>query len=135
MKKSAWEAVTRSVAASPYPVTVLEPSSQAPALVAELGIAADSWLGAVVLHTGGLVVDGRLRVFGSGSAELPAVHVEDGRMLVAEHVRGDRYALAVTGKGRLAVHQLEPGLPEWESLNLGYANWLGAMIAGSLDEC
>ncbi|WP_394615561.1 DUF2625 family protein [Lentzea sp. JNUCC 0626] len=135
MKKSAWEAVTRSVAESPYPVTVLEPSSAGPSLVAALGIDVDSWLGAVVLHTGGLVVDGRLRVFGSGSAGLPAVHVEGGRTVVAEHVRGDRYALAVTGKGRLAVHQLDRGLSEWESLNLGYRNWLGAMIAGSLDEC
>ncbi|MFD4674213.1 DUF2625 family protein [Lentzea sp. NPDC058450] len=133
MKKSAWEAVSRSIAESPYPVTVLEPSPDAASRVESLGIAADSWLGAVVLHTGGLVVDGRLRVFGSGSAEVAAVHVEDGRIVVAEHVRGDRYALASTS-GRPAVHQLSPGLPVWESLDLGYTNWLGAMIAGSLDE-
>jgi hypothetical protein len=55
--------VTPSIAESQYRVTVLEPDRRR---AAELDIALDSRLGAVVAHTGRLVMDGgRLRVFGS----------------------------------------------------------------------
>ncbi|MFD4642125.1 DUF2625 family protein [Lentzea sp. NPDC058436] len=133
MRRTAWEAVMWSVAESPYPVTVLEPDHRR---AAELGIAADSWLGAVVAHSGGLLVDGRLRVFGSGFGSTPAVHagpVEDGGFVVADTVRGDCFALVSDEAGRRAIHHLAPGLG-WENLRLGYTNWLGAMLAGSLDE-
>lgn len=135
MKRAAWEAVTLAVAESPYPVVVLEPDHSRSA---ELGLAADSWLGAVVAHSGGLLVGGgRLRVFGSGSGSVPAVHAgpaEVGGLVVADDVRGGLFGLAAGQKGRQAIHHLAPGLG-WECLGLGYANWLGAMLAGSLDEC
>jgi GntR family transcriptional regulator len=47
VKRTVWEE-------SPYPVTVLEPDHRR---AAELGIAAHSWLGAVVAQSGGLLVD------------------------------------------------------------------------------
>ncbi|MFD9698932.1 DUF2625 family protein [Lentzea sp. NPDC059081] len=130
MKTSAWEAVTRAITESPYRITVL-----APAQVADDGTTPDSWLGAVITHTGGLLVDGgRLRVFGSGSGSVPAVHpAETGGLVVADSVRGDRFALVVNEKGRQVICHLAPGLVG-ESLDLGYTNWLGAMLAGSLDE-
>src|SRR5512146_420515 len=65
---TAWDEIREAVAEAPHPVELLptEPERAGACLVG-LQVTNRSWLGAVVFHTGGIVVDhGWLRVYGSG---------------------------------------------------------------------
>ncbi|WP_143267681.1 DUF2625 family protein [Amycolatopsis alba] len=130
MTTSAWDEVATAVAAAPYPVTVLAPDSDRAAhCLRELGITTGSWLGAVIGHTGGLLVDhGWLRVLGCGTETMPAAS-----LTVAYDVLGGVYDWTVNPAGRPTIHYFGPDALAWEDLELGYAEWLHAVLAGSLD--
>lgn len=139
MDNSAWGEVEAAVAAAPYPVRSLPPDpAMAETGLALLGITARSWLGAVVANTGGLLVDhGWLRVLGSGGEGLPDVTVEAdpamGGLIVAYDVLGGQFAWVPGRPGaRPTVHYFGPDTLDWQDLEQGYADWLGAVLAGSL---
>ncbi|WP_233629541.1 DUF2625 family protein [Amycolatopsis sp. WAC 04197] len=140
MTTSAWDEVSAAVEAAPYPVTVLVPDSERAArCLRELGITTGSWLGAVVGHTGGLLVDhGWLRVLGGGTGALPGIlddaEPASGTLPIAYDVLGGVYAWSVKPAGQPTVHYFGPDALAWEDLELGYAGWLNAMLSGSLDE-
>ncbi|MFJ7218956.1 DUF2625 family protein [Amycolatopsis sp. NPDC098790] len=139
MTTSAWDEVSAVVAAAPYPLVVLDSDSERAArCLRELGITTTSWLGAVVGHTGGLLVDhGWLRVLGSGTEALPDIldraEPGSGTLPVAYDVLGGVYVWAVNPAGRPTIHYFGPDLLEWQDLEQGYADWLHAVLAGSLD--
>jgi Protein of unknown function DUF2625 len=93
----AWDEITAALSSSPYPVQVLPPDpSRSAQCLAALGITTRSWLGAVIAHSGGLLVDhGWLRVFGSGSGDLPdALYEADasaGGLVVALYVLSGQF--------------------------------------------
>jgi hypothetical protein len=95
---SAWDEISQTIAAAPYPVTVLPPNPErAKECLATLGVTTRSWLGGVIAHSGGLLVDhGWLRVFGSGSGELPDVLFDTdpaaGGLVIALDVLGGQFA-------------------------------------------
>ncbi|MEU7792849.1 DUF2625 family protein [Micromonospora tulbaghiae] len=139
MEQSAWSEISALVAAAPYPVEVLPADSQqAAACLAALEITTRSWLGAVVANSGGLVIDhGWLRVLGGGHDELPGVAAEmvpgAGRLVVAFDVMGGQFAwLQAEPAVRPTVHYFGPEELAWQDLELGYGDWLEAMLTGAL---
>jgi hypothetical protein len=135
-EQSAWAGVTAAIAAAPYPVEVLPADQQRAAACRQgLGISTRSWLGAVAATSGGLLVDhGWLRVLGSGHGGLPQVAVgADGPLVIGYDVMGGQFAWAPAGPDATAtVHYFGPEDLTWDDLELGYADWLNAMIGGAL---
>ena len=138
---SAWIEVTQALDQSPYPVTVLPATpGRAQQCLAELGITTRSWLGAVVAHSGGLLVDhGWLRVLGSGTDELADVLVDAdpaaGGLIIALDVLGGQFAWVPARPGvPPTVHYFGPDTLAWLDLEQGYADWLNAVLAGALTQ-
>ncbi|MEU5964396.1 DUF2625 family protein [Micromonospora parva] len=139
MEQSAWSEISALVAAAPYPVEVLPADPhRAGACLAALEITTRSWLGAVVANSGGLVVDhGWLRVLGGGHDGLPDVAAEMvagvDRLVVAFDVMGGQFAWLPAEPGaRPTVHYFGPEDLAWQDLELGYGDWLEAMLAGAV---
>jgi hypothetical protein len=107
-----------------------------------LQVTTRSHLGALALHTGGLLVDhGWLRVLGAGNERLPRAldtwnglpserRFDEG-LLVADDVLGGFFAWFSEHE---TVHYLAPDTLHWEDLELGYGDWLHAMLGDSLAE-
>jgi hypothetical protein len=137
----AWDEITATLPSSPYPVTVLPPDPARSARCLDtLGVTARSWLGAVIAYSGGLLVDhGWLRVFGSGSGDLPDVLYDTdpagGGLVVALDVLGGQFVWAPSEPGKPpTLHYFGPDTMDWQDLDLGYRDWLHAMLAGSMTE-
>ncbi|MEV0426606.1 DUF2625 family protein [Micromonospora sp. NPDC050495] len=139
MDESAWPEVAAAVTAAPYPVEVLPADpTRAAGCLAALEITTRSWLGAVVANTGGLLVDhGWLRVLGSGHGGLPDVPAESdparGLVTIGYDVLGGQFVWTQAQPGaRPTVHYFGPDDLGWLDLEQGYADWLYAVLAGSL---
>lgn len=139
MSGSAWDEVQAAIGSAPYPVEVLSADPvRAQRCVARLGVTTRSWLGAVTAHTGGLLVDhGWLRVTGGGSEGMPDVVAEteaaDGLLVIGHDVLGGQFAWAPTAPdARPTVHYFAPDALAWQNLEQGYADWLHAVLTGSL---
>ncbi|MFI1994996.1 DUF2625 family protein [Actinoplanes sp. NPDC020271] len=140
MDPSAWDEITATIEAAPYPVRVLPADPEnAEAALAALGVTTRSWLGAVVANTGGLLIDhGWMRVLGSGAEGLPDVlagaNPELRGLMVAYDILGGQFAWIPNEPGKPpTVHYFAPDTLEWEDLGQGYTDWLYAVLAGSLD--
>ena len=139
MSSPAWTEILAAIEAAPYPVRSLPPDAErAERCLAALGITTRSWLGAVVAHTGGICVDhGWLRVLGSGADGLPDITAEadpeSRRLVVAYDVLGGQFAWVPAGPGAPpTIHYFGPDDLGWQDLEQGYADWLYAVLAGSL---
>ncbi|WP_239096962.1 DUF2625 family protein [Asanoa ferruginea] len=133
--QSAWSDVTAAVAAAPYPIRVLPADpDRATTCSAALGITTRSWLGAVVANAGGLLVDhGWVRVLGCGYDRLPDVVTAAGVLTVGYDVMGGQFAwLQADPNARPTVHYFGPDDLGWLDLEQGYAEWLNAILGGSL---
>lgn len=123
----AWRAVTDLIAACPVPVELQPPHPDGVA-AAQLGLSERSWLGSIVGHTNGIVIDsGWLRLLGGGGADgLPGVREANagatGLLVVGYDVLGGTFALdgGALGDGDGAVHSFAPDSLAWEPLGLGY---------------
>ncbi len=134
---SAWPEVVRAVRAAPYPVQVLPADpARARQCLTRMEISDRSWLGALVLNTGGLAIDhGWLRVLGSGCPQLPDVvsesKPEHGLVVVAYDVLGGHFIWASVDPGaKPTIHYFGPDTLEYQDVELGYAQWLHAMLTG-----
>jgi hypothetical protein len=113
-----------------------------------LQVGAETTLGAMALHCGGLLVDvGWLRVLGAGSRRLPgslldwnglgegrAVRAVQGAMVVGHDAIGGVFAVNAGGlpgpAGQVAYHS--PDTHRWEELGMGYSAWLEWALEGDL---
>jgi hypothetical protein len=128
-----------TVACSPYPVEVMPCAAEDGRRTLEwLQMSTRSPLGAIALHTGGLLVDhGWLRVLGAGCDRLPrALDVWNGSpprltsgLLVADDVLGGSFAWFREPR---TIHYFAPDTLRWEDLELGYADWLATMLGDDL---
>lgn len=127
-------------------VIVAAVPQQGQRVLEQLQVSTRSPLGAVALHTGGIVVDGGwLRVLGSGSSQIPRSLDEwnglagdrrcDAGLLVADDVLGGFFCWFESPR---TIHYLAPDTLEWEDLELGYTDWLhwcfSDRLAGFYDE-
>jgi hypothetical protein len=132
---------TRSVEILP----VDRPRSEAVLLA--LQVTTRSPMGAVALETGGLLIDRWLRVLGGGGprmdgdlarwnglGERPLIPARSGSLLVAHDAIGGFFALNGGGlrgdKGE--VFYFAPDSLSWEGIDMGYSDWLEAMMSGDL---
>lgn len=134
----AWPEIEAAVAAAPYSVMVLDADPRrADDELMNLQVTTRSWLGAVVHHTGGLVIDdGWLRVLGAGNsgrrlASLSAVNERmAGGLIVAQDVLGGQFAWAPAASGEPTISYFSPDALRWEDCEMGYGRWLAAMLGG-----
>ncbi|MGW1402309.1 DUF2625 domain-containing protein [Streptomyces sp. NPDC002405] len=156
----AWPELRETLGAGPVSVEVLPPDGGlGRASLLQLQVTARSYLGAMVLHCGGLLVDGGwLRVFGSpvdgaarGVPSLaqvnqfpgafdPAWRADTG-LVVAHDVMGGVFALnggAPAGPGRPGAPgemvYFAPDSLHWEALGVGHSTWVAWLVSGALDE-
>ena len=103
-----------------------------------LGLTTSSTLGAVARHTGGiLVAGGWLRIYGAGHPRLRRrVHrfaAElglQGAIAIADDAVGGIFAFF---RANESVAYFGPDTLEWESLDMDYGDWLGAMLGGAFE--
>ncbi|MFD0369687.1 DUF2625 domain-containing protein [Streptomyces sp. NPDC127114] len=160
VEEPAWPELREIVGAGPVSVEVLPADGGlGRASILQLQVTARSYLGAVVLHCGGLLVDGGwLRVFGSpvdGAArEVPSLAQvnqlpgafdptwrADPGLVVAQDVLGGVFVL---NGGDPAGHG-RPGAPgemvyfapdslRWEALGVGHSAWMAWLSSEGLDQ-
>lgn len=145
----AWPAVSAALSDGAVAVEVLpvDPGAGERCLKA-VGAGVGEWLGALVLHTGGVLLDhGWLRVHGAGCPQrrLPALSDVDAGpaaggtpLLVGADVLGGRYALRgdadpLPGKPG-EVCYLGPDTLRWEPLEWSYSDWLSVMVGGAVGD-
>ncbi|MCX4821490.1 DUF2625 domain-containing protein [Streptomyces sp. NBC_01142] len=158
-EEPAWPELREALGAGPVPIDVLPPDTElGKASLLQLQVTARSYLGAVVLHCGGLLVDnGWLRVLGSplgGAAGMPSLArvnrlpgafdpawQADTGLVVAYDVLGGVFAL----NGGDPASAGRPGTPgeivyfapdslRWETLGVGHSAWMTWLVSGALDE-
>jgi hypothetical protein len=108
-----------------------------------LQVTTRSPMGAIAHQSGGLIVDGWLRVLGGGGPRMkgdlanwnglgedPLFHVE-GALVVALDPVGGVFAI---GRESRHVAYFSPDCLEWQDLELGYSDFLQSMLRSDLDE-
>jgi len=144
----AWPDVQAWIANAPEVVVLPAEREDADAALQQLQVTVRSPMGAIVHHTGGLLVDhGWLRVLGAGhprlnrslpgwnhgrvpfdSAGRPAL------LLIADDVLGGHFAVngGALGDDLGKVHYLAPDTLKWENLGVGYTGWLTWALSAGL---
>jgi hypothetical protein len=157
-QEPAWPELRRLVGGASVTAETLAPDEPTSRRTLEqLQVTTASFLGAVVVHTGGLVIDhGWLRVYGSpppgGPGSMPglasvngfppapdAAWIQAHGLVVAHDVLGGTYvlngndpaAVARPGNPGEMIH-LAPDTLQWEPLGAGYAAWLMWALDGGL---
>ena len=131
----------RDPAANPCEVLPPDKALAAETLV-ELQEPTSGFLGTVAFHTGGLAFHGGfLRVLGSGEDQVRSLRrwsrvtgaLDEGYALVADDVLGGFFALNRGGFAAEAeggVFYLPPDRLEWQSLDVGYSEFLNWCVVG-----
>ncbi|PSK58503.1 hypothetical protein B0E38_01322 [Streptomyces sp. 111WW2] len=157
VEEPAWPELRETLGGGSVPVEVLPADTDvARTSLLQLQVTARSYLGAVVLHCGGLVVDnGWVRVFGSPlEGAVPSLAQvnqfpgafdsawqPDAGLVVAHDVLGGVFAL----NGGAPARAGRPGAPgeivyfapdslRWEALGAGHSAWLAWLVSGALAE-
>lgn len=144
----AWPALWLTLTGARVPVRVLDVDPAAgERTVHRLQVTAASTLGALALHTGGLLVDhGWIRILGGGHAGLPDLATAsglgdpDGRpapfVVVGLDVIGGRYAVDGGGLG-VRVGEVcfwGPDTLRWDGLGIGHTAFVHAAVDGALED-
>jgi hypothetical protein len=131
MQSRAWPLVKRWIDHAANDVTMLAPDAAGGQRVLEaLGVTERSVLGALAVHTGGLVVDHNwLRVLG-GPALLEWQGALDDGLVVGHDAAGGFFAV---GKEDGEVQYLMPGGYEWLETEMGHAAWVHWTLMGDVE--
>jgi hypothetical protein len=150
LEEPAWPLVETWVREAIWPVEVLPPSDGAGAALVSMQVTTRSPMGAVILHSGGLLVDhGWIRILGSGHSRLPrslpdwnfACGLPESQtppawLLVADDVVGGFFALdgGRFGGSEPTVWYFPPDSLEWEDMGLSYSGFLRWCLSGKVDK-
>lgn len=106
-----------------------------------LGLTERSYLGATIVHTGGITVDhGWLRLLGGAGSDLPSLAevnaASSGLCVVGFDVLGGVFALdgGALGTGDGHVHYFAPDTLEWGDLEIGHSQFIRAMLSESINQ-
>ncbi|HVX91562.1 MAG TPA: DUF2625 domain-containing protein [Candidatus Paceibacterota bacterium] len=146
----AWPLVQSWIETASNAVNVLPVDrDKADAALVQLQVTTRSPMGAIVHHTGGLLIDhGWLRVLGSGSQRLPRslpdwnaqiVRSPAGApppfLLIADDILGGFFAIdggGLTGApGK--VHYFAPDSLDWQNLGSSYSDFIRFLLSGDLE--
>jgi len=146
----AWPLVQQWVADAPSVQVLPAERTKAEEALLQLQVTLRSPMGAVVYHTGGLLIDhGWLRVLGSGSERMTrSLHGwnqgkapvdANGRptlVLAADDVLGGLFAVngGALGEKQGEVFYFAPDTLQWEGLSMGYTDFLAWALSPRLSE-
>jgi len=125
--------VRQWLAESSHPIEVLQPSKNCGEVLVSLQVTTRSPMGAIVYETGGILIDhGWLRLLGSGHPKIPRNIVDwnagrsSGYLLFADDAVGGFFAIngGALGSDQGSVYYWAPDTLNWESLGLGYSDFL-----------
>jgi hypothetical protein len=136
------ELVKSWVASATVECQILERSDKADEALLNLQVTTRSPLGAVAHETGGILIqEGWLRILGSGNPSIPRridrwnQGRSSGYLLVADDAVGGFFALngGAFGDDLGQVYYLAPDDLDWLALDVGYSEFLQAMLSGRID--
>jgi hypothetical protein len=129
--RAAWPLVKGWIDEAANAVTVLPVDAQAGRdALAALGVTERSVLGALAVHTGGLVVDhGWLRVHGGPTLPQWRDRLDDAFVIGHDVVAG----FYSVGRDDGEVRYLAPDSLEWERMEMSHATWVHWTLTGDLD--
>lgn len=141
----AWPYLQKALADSDAQTLPVDPE-QGQRSLWNLQVTAASTMGAVALHTGGIIADhGWVRLYGGGSGQLPSIAEASGlcgsqpgatgALVIGHDVLGGQFAI---DGGALGVEPGEvcyfgPDTLTWDGLGGGYSAFLAAVLGGGLD--
>ncbi len=146
---TAWEFLTDWIAKANNQTCVLEPQDdRGKAILGTLQITNKSTLGAIVLQTGGILIDdGWLKILGAGNKKIcgdiltwngfegtKIKHRVEGALIVAYDVIGGFFAInggAFSGPIK-QMYYFAPEKLEWEEMEFGYTDFINWAINGDL---
>ena len=136
----AWREITSFIATTDVTVTIRTPSPAA-TTAETLGLSPHTYLGAIARHSAGLTIgSGWLRILGGSSDDgLPGLDEANasatGLLVVAYDVLGGVFALdgGALGVGDGTVHHFSVDTLKWQNLELGYSDFVWAMLGGAAD--
>lgn len=141
----AWPHLQKALAESDAVVLPVDPERGRHSLWG-LQVTAASPMGAVALHTGGIVADhGWVRLYGGGSEDLPSiteanglsgpVSAPPGALVVGHDVLGGLFAIdgGALGIAPGEVCYFGPDTLTWDGLGGGYSAFLAATLGGGLE--
>ena len=131
MQSRAWPLVKRWIDQAANDVTTLAPDAAGGQRVLDaLGVTERSVLGALAVHTGGLVIDHNwLRVLGGPALLDWQAELDDG-LVVGHDAAGGFFAV---GKEDGEVRYLIPGGYEWLETEMGHAAWVHWTLMGDIE--
>ena len=140
-----WPEIRRAVNSRDDARVIPLPRERGMHVLEALQVTARSALGALALHTGGLVVDhGWFRIFGGGGEGLPDLASVNSlpasgpppSLLVAQDVLGGQFAIDGGGLGLNpgSVCYLGPDTLTWGDLGIGHGQFVFSAIEGDLAE-
>jgi len=145
----AWPLVQQWVAEAKNPIEVLPPAANAADELLATQVTLRSPMGAIVYHTGGLLIDGGwIRFLGCGHPRLPRSLMGWNRgrtfqqpgdpmgfLLVADDAIGGFFALngGTLGPDVKNIYYFAPDTLRWESTEKGYSDFLRFCLGGDLD--
>ncbi|WP_417763038.1 DUF2625 family protein [Shewanella sp.] len=121
-------------------VTLLPAAANSGEQLQQLQLSTHSVLGALVYHTGGvLIADGWLRFLGSGCPQLTRAlvswnHSNSGYLLVADDVVGGFFAIndGALGSDVGDLYYLPPDALDWEPLEVGFSDFFAWSMSENL---
>lgn len=140
-----WPIVEQWIASARNRVDVLPvDAARARDVLVWLQVTTRSPMGAIAHATGGLVIDDWIRILGGGGPRMranlaswnglgdaPIAPTLPGKLVIAHDLGGGVFALDAATR---TVAYFAPDELAWEDLELGYSDFLGAMLTSDLDE-
>jgi len=140
----AWPELRLAIDSAKNQTTIIAPDPAATDDLHKLQITVHSTLGAMIIHTGGLLIDhGWVRLLGSYSARMARSLVrwnEDcgrrGLFLVGDDIVGGAFAINGGALGGTAgnVSYFSPDTMTWEDLGRGYSSFVRFLLEGDLEK-
>lgn len=127
-----WNAIKESIDGSQKKIRVLPANENAAqAALARYNIPADSVLGSVVTHSGGIIIDDRLRIYGSGGIGISDRNEQyhTGSVIVAEDIYGGFFFFGEDGR----ILYFAPDTLAAEETGCAYSQFLFWAVTGDTD--
>lgn len=127
-----WNAIEKSIIDSKKNIQILKVDKVVAILTSnELRLTEESTLGAVILNTGGIVVDNWIRIYGSGKIDISIKNkmYNIDKLVIAEDIIGGLYLLMENGE----IGYFAPDTLQIQLLGMGYNQFLFWSIQGDTD--